>query len=326
MLGPALVSVLLFPVLWVSPASAQATDATCLSEYAWMTNSLGQSPCWVTAWLYVPCWGSGESSHVNKLTVGSPYTGPWKAQGPQCECNTVIYSTLAACGICQIGDVTGVQAIEKWPMYSTNCSTTYNETYPWGILGGTAVPEWAFLDVISNGTFNLDAAKALALQNLPDITSGSSATPTSSTLSSTSGAPASSKSTSGETGTHSQDISPTATQTSPSVEQSSSNFGAIVGGSIGGVVGLLLVGALVLYIILRHRRQTRRDQILYGLQATEAREVAGSEPPSYHVPTLKGEAGSLGALYDPDDPRTYPVAQTTQNAGVGYTGLPQVMS
>ena len=57
------------------------------------------------------------------------------------------------------------------------------------------------------------------------------------------------------------------------------------------MIGLLLVGALVLYIVLRHRRQVRGDQSSDSLQAPVVREVSGLEASSYHVPTLKGEAG-----------------------------------
>ena len=78
-------------------------------------------------------------------------------------------------------------------------------------------------------------------------------------------------------------------------------MGAIVGGVIGALVGLLLVGALVLYIILRHRRQASRgsQSLDTGVSRKSAvRELSGLQPPVYHVPTLKGaEVESMRCLY-----------------------------
>ena len=70
-----------------------------------------------------------------------------------------------------------------------------------------------------------------------------------------------------------------------------------MGVAVGAVIGLLLVGALVLYIILHHRRKTRGDQNLGISQTAEVRELPGSETPSYHDPMLKGEAGLIRAVY-----------------------------
>ena len=60
---------------------------------------------------------------------------------------------------------------------------------------------------------------------------------------------------------------------------------------------MLLVGALVLSIVLCHRRAIRRDQITGRSQTVEVHELSGSRTPSYHVPALKGEKGSARGLY-----------------------------
>ncbi|KAM5539239.1 hypothetical protein V8D89_007112 [Ganoderma adspersum] len=303
-------------------AHAQGTEVACLPEYAWMTNSLGQNPCLVTSWLWTPCSGLGNASTVLKLPAGWVYGGPDSKdpfQSTPCKCNTVVYSVLAACGICQIGN-SNVKAIDAWPTYSSNCTTVYNGTYPEPIPDETAVPKWAFLDVISNSNFDVNAANSVAVQGLPDVTTETSSIPSSTTPSSRS--PASSTPASDKTGTQ----SPTGSQTSPPTQQSGRNVGAIVGGVIGALVGLLLVGALVLYIILRHRRQASRDSQSLdtgGSRSAGVRELSGLQTPIYHVPTLKGKAESMRGLYDPDDPRTYP---TPRRAAMGYSGLPQVMS
>nr|VWP01945.1 Histone H2A [Ganoderma boninense] len=167
----------------ILPAWAQNTTAKCRSEFDWMTNSLGQSPCLVTAWLWTPCYGTGNgiliiSSGLSSMALTSvlpatfvpPVPTNWVYQGPlakdpfdstPCDCNTVLYSTMAACGICQGA------GIEPWPTYTVNCTQVYNGTFPESVPGGTAIPAWAFLDVTGiqrNSTFNVKAAKALAEQ------------------------------------------------------------------------------------------------------------------------------------------------------------------
>ena len=129
---------------------------------------------------------------------------------------------------------------------------------------------------------------------LPDVTTETSSIPSSTTTPRT---PASTTPASDKTGAQ----SPTESQTSPVAQQPSRNVGAIVGGVIGALIGLLLVGALVLYIILRHRRQASRDSqsLDTGDSRTPAvRELSGLQPPVYHVPTLKGgEVESMRGLY-----------------------------
>ena len=93
-----------------------------------MTNSLGQSPCLVTAWLFVPCYGPGNGtfssnisylyyifaegrpvlngvgSFIESLSPDEVYDGPQATDAfdsTPCDCNTVLYSTFAACALCQ---------------------------------------------------------------------------------------------------------------------------------------------------------------------------------------------------------------------------------
>ncbi|PIL35297.1 hypothetical protein GSI_02022 [Ganoderma sinense ZZ0214-1] len=269
-------------------------------------------------------------SSVLKLPTGWVYGGPTSTdvfESTPCKCNTVVYSVLAACGVCQLGN-SNVKAIDVWPTYASNCTKKYKIqrkvtgcNYPEPIPDETAIPKWAFLDVISNSNFDVDAAESVAAQGLPDVTTETSSVSTSTTPSSrttASSTPASDKF---------QNISQTGTQMGAALsQQSDKNVGVIVGGVIGTLIGLLLVGALVLYIILRHRRQASREsQSLSSSQTPAVRELGSLETPMYHDPTLKGLGGgaSMRGLYDPDDPRTYP---TPRRAAMGYTGLPQVMS
>ncbi|KAI1797094.1 hypothetical protein LXA43DRAFT_1079359 [Ganoderma leucocontextum] len=243
------------------------------TKHVQMTNSRDQSPCLVASWLYVPCYGAGAPSVVSKINPGVNY-----------------------------GAFDDFE--NRWPSYTANCLSTYDKIYPELIPGGTAVPRWAYLEVLSNnGTFNLDAAKALASQDLPDVTTGNTSVALPSPTST---------------------IIVTVTETSAPVSNTQqSNVGAIVGGAIGGILGLLLILGIILYIVLRHRRQICGDPSIPpgSSQTVPVREVSVSETGYY---PWKGEAGNIiGGYYDPDDPRTYPPA--TEGSGIGYTGLPQIM-
>ena len=71
-----------------------------------MTNSLGQSPCLLAAWLLTPC-NTAAGSVIGALPLGNAYLGPRLDDGnlgaSACRCNTVFYAALAACATCQEG-------------------------------------------------------------------------------------------------------------------------------------------------------------------------------------------------------------------------------
>ena len=108
--------------------------------------------------------------------------------------------------------------------------------YPKPIPVGTSIPVWAYQDVINSDIFNVTRAMAVADLHLPE----SSASP-------------------GPTGTETAVITYTTSpssipQVSPSQEHPK-HTGAIVGGVIAGVAGLVIVVAAILW---RYRRRARR--------------------------------------------------------------------
>ncbi|TBU34291.1 hypothetical protein BD311DRAFT_349343 [Dichomitus squalens] len=112
----------------------QRTNATCVEQYDWLDNSLGQSPCLVTAYMYTACQTCnttpGNDCFVSALDPGIPYT---------------VYSMLAACAVCQGG---GIWDIVPFSDFSSSCVDTQIELYPFATPSGTAIPPWASLPLV----------------------------------------------------------------------------------------------------------------------------------------------------------------------------------
>jgi len=132
------------------------TNATCLPAFSWMTNSKGQIPCLVSAYLSSDCYGGPWS--VNALPPGSkgPYQVPAASTANQCRCNTVAYDLISACSVCQGG------IASTWSEWTQNCpqNITAIGKYPRTVPAQTALPNWAYWDPTTNGgLFNATAAE-----------------------------------------------------------------------------------------------------------------------------------------------------------------------
>ncbi|RPD69423.1 hypothetical protein L226DRAFT_575588 [Lentinus tigrinus ALCF2SS1-7] len=289
-------------VVQSSLVGSQNTTAICEPGFEWMFNSMGQSPCLVTAWLWSPCYALSQDI-VSKLDSGFVYQGPVSpSSSNKCLCNTVTYSTLAACAVCQGRGL----AIYSWPQYQANCSVgVAQDAYPFSIPGGTAVPAWAYLDVVKNGTFNVDAAEALASTDPPESTApvlsstSTSATPTSSSSVTASGSPPS-ESSSTSSSEHTSPASP------PPSTSSHSNVGAIVGGVIGGIGGALIIGAAI-FFGLRHRNKTHAPPSHFDRTPAMAEAAPFVVTDPFMTPRTPGAMPEAApVLYDPNDPSTFP--------------------
>ena len=91
-----------------------------------MFNSKNQNPCLVSSWLFTPCSSPSGASQVTRraaqnshpaslwyldsfvfpLTPGFHYNTPLNSSdsATPCRCNTVLFSTIAACATCQGGE------------------------------------------------------------------------------------------------------------------------------------------------------------------------------------------------------------------------------
>ncbi|RPD61860.1 hypothetical protein L226DRAFT_535239 [Lentinus tigrinus ALCF2SS1-7] len=296
--------------------AAQGTSAVCDPGWDWMTNSKGQSPCLVSSYLFTPC-SPASQSWVYPLTPGFHYNTPLNStdSATPCRCNTVLYSMINACATCQ-----GQLAYTiPWATYAQNCSTVYLQKFPADIPLGTAVPAWAYLDITRNGTFNPDAAEAIANQNKPDTTATVSVISSSSSSISSPTAPAST--TGGANGS-----SPSGSAGQSSAASSKSDVGPIVGGVVGGVVGAIAIG-LGIFFFLRHRRNQAKSQPTGPVEpagGSEAQYAQYAQYPHPQYPAYDEKSPTQEViqplvqpspkLYDPNDPSTFP---TTGDANTG---------
>ncbi|KAJ4497937.1 hypothetical protein C8R41DRAFT_916962 [Lentinula lateritia] len=221
--------------------TAQDTDAVCtLASLQWSFNTEKQSPCAVASSLLGVCSG-GDYKVVALPDIDTEYLGPSIDAANPCQCNTVVYSLMSACALCQNGTTI------TWSEWITNCAPIYT-TFPKPIPDGLRVPAYAYLDVETQDTFDANAAmqdaNATESTALPSTTSTTSSTQSSVTVSQTSSAPASVSSTS----------STSESLTAPNDPRSNAIGGGVVGGILGLALLLLLIGCSIAF---RRRRRIR---------------------------------------------------------------------
>ncbi|KAH9853889.1 hypothetical protein C2E23DRAFT_902766 [Lenzites betulinus] len=217
-------------------AYSQNTTASCQSGYEWMNNALGQSPCAVSSWLLKPC-SSSNGGFIAGLA--DPYSYYSFDPPTPCICNSVFFDTLYACATCQGAEI----GIKTWDDFSADCNQTSLSAYPEDVPDGTSIPAWAYIDPTVIGRLDLPGAKQMAEDHDPDSTASGSYVPE---ATSGSKAPAS-----GGTGS-------SAGPSAASGSKHKSNV-ALIGGVVGGVVGAILIGGAVFYVIRRRRRQSYRS-------------------------------------------------------------------
>ncbi|KAI0760425.1 hypothetical protein C8Q74DRAFT_1296217 [Fomes fomentarius] len=290
-----------------------SSNVTCLADYDWMDNSNGQNPCLVAAWSLVPCHSTGWT--VQRLQSGQQYLGPSATNEPAlyvCACNTVVYSLHAACAFCQGLGNTENKGIANWTEWKENCPSVQFGRYPQNIPDQTAIPAWAYNVDLNADKWDESAALDQAQKDLPESTHSGQAS---------------------QTGVQ----SPTATQDG---SQHRSIVGPAVGGTLGGIVGLLGI-AVGAWLYLRHRRS--RSRVLPTVEEPEQ----GAATDLTIDNSTQGGHGEKPILYNPDDPRTYPSrlswtiagleglqSSTTENGGgsnnpifghgMRYTGVPEI--
>ncbi|TFY82206.1 hypothetical protein EWM64_g1800 [Hericium alpestre] len=217
------------PLFYAQSVSAQLSAPDCTAPgWDWASNSLGQNPCLIAAYVEAVCDG-GQFS-IPALAPDHHYTGPTAGNGNQCLCNTVAYSLISACDMCQ-----GNSPLQ-WSLWSFNCSSTSPDgTLPFLIPGGTRIPQWAFQNVTTSDLWN----NVTAFQ----VGDGTESTATGGPTGSSSGSVSSPAPTSSETNGPEGGAS-----------HHSSHAGAIAGGVVGGVIGLALLTGAGIFFWLRHRR------------------------------------------------------------------------
>ncbi|KIP11619.1 hypothetical protein PHLGIDRAFT_457951 [Phlebiopsis gigantea 11061_1 CR5-6] len=232
-------------------------------------NSRHQSPCTIAGYLLGACLTDPGRGIIEALPSEDP--GSWwyiLTADTDCQCNTVFYSMISECSVCQ-GDL-----VRPWSQWIANCTnSTFVMSFPRPIPSGTAIPAWAFLNVTMTDTFDPATAQLYQASNSTE----SSAPPASSTSSVLS----SNTQTSTSTGTASSTASP------------KTNVGAIAGGVVGGVVGVAVL-CVLLGLWLKQRKARMSASV--------------HMPEYQTVPVMPQSSSGMGKIYNPDDPSTYPGA------------------
>ncbi|KIJ69010.1 hypothetical protein HYDPIDRAFT_36113 [Hydnomerulius pinastri MD-312] len=249
---------------------AQDSDVTCMTSYAWASNSMGQNPCVVGSFLVGQC--SNQIYNISTLPPGDHYLGAASGDGNPCQCNSVVYNLISACGACQDAEIL------SWGSWITNCSGYTAYSLPYAPPSGTEIPLWAFMGIDGSGAWNATAAYL----NFTDSgTPASTATPPT--------------------------TSPSSTNTSSSHPK---NVGAVVGGVVGGVVGLLALAGIALFCIRRRSRRANgygSGQLAGTLPLNMSQTV-----PGYTFSESAHHQAEGQKLYNPDDPTTFPVARAPE--------------
>ncbi|KAG2353712.1 hypothetical protein BDR07DRAFT_686728 [Suillus spraguei] len=269
-------------------AFAQISNVTCLSSFGWMNNSIEQNPCLVTVYLQNPC-GNGSIYEINPLLPGEYYEAPSGAGATPCQCNTVTYSMISACSVCQNGSYI------SWSSWSSSCTQIFIEEYPMDIPAATKVPNWAYLN-LTDGQF--DATVAQSNGDLPESTATGVPSTTTVIRSTTLSASLTTVYTS----------SSLTTTTGPSETSSSarSNVGAIAGGVVGGIAGAAVIIGLATWFFKRRRSSTKLSA---GFSNVDGR--SGHTQSFYSNNITMSQMAQQPRPYDPSDPATFPSDQTT---------------
>ncbi|PFH47065.1 hypothetical protein AMATHDRAFT_50580 [Amanita thiersii Skay4041] len=249
-------------------AEAQYTTATCYPKYQWMFNHLGQSPCRIAEFMSYPCDAHVHSARERRNKSEDTFS-------PSHFVSPYWYGVNLR---------SGILFLYSWRTYGQNCSAVQIGMYPEDILSNTAIPHWAYQDVVASNKFDINVAQQEA-QEGPDTTAGAAATTVT--------------------------ASATVVVTAGGSKGSKSNVGPIVGGVIGGVGALALIaGVFVLWFFRRKQVQNQRASEPQLLGSTSSPNMTAHTPSLVGTPPAGGmtQAGTGPALrlYDPYDPQTFP--------------------
>ncbi|KAH9483716.1 hypothetical protein JR316_0003192 [Psilocybe cubensis] len=264
----------LLPVLslTLSTISLVRASVDCLPNYEWSYNHQKNSPCDVASALLKECDpAAGSLQPLTSNASGDAYYDPTQAtQVNACLCNTITYSLVSACGICQ------GQSYLYWHTWVDVCNNAsvsvwlYN--YPLPLPPGLDVPLWAYMDVTTIDYFSIRGAFRNATFNL-NATQTNSQTLSTPTLSPPSPKSDSSNGTNISNSNITYNMIPTSQDTSSSTtgggRGSNVDIATLIGAITGSISGLVIVGLAILrYMAFRksqRAKQEERDEEKHGL-------------------------------------------------------------
>ncbi|KAK7435695.1 hypothetical protein VKT23_019528 [Stygiomarasmius scandens] len=212
--------------------AAASGNANCSSGFSWAGNTRGDSPCALSAAVLAPCNKTGTQI-VPPLSFGHDSYDPATLSGgavSKCYCTWATYNLLSACAACQSFS----SAVTTWSFFIRECdgNLSANTYYPSGLVSddNTEIPFYASVNpqTWTAMTFDVHQAKSITDQGHADLSlkNPSDASPANATALLL---PASSSTSSG----------------SGSDFRTSLSTKAIIGITIGGLVAVSVVGAVV---------------------------------------------------------------------------------
>ncbi|WWC92514.1 uncharacterized protein L201_007473 [Kwoniella dendrophila CBS 6074] len=213
---------------------SQSTNATCISieTNSWMFNKDNESPCLVWSKIQSLCLSSKSYINVPPLLDQSyGYNLPTE-KSTICQCNSVSYSLMSACALCQHAETT-IPSENNW---SNDCKSYTND----GLGFDESVVKIA--KSVNTPSPPSQTYSTTLSRNFPSPTSASS----------TSTSPSSSSSATNSTTTTS-DPGKSEEAGGTSSKSGTSSWGPILGGVAGGIIALVLLILLIKWFMTRNQ-------------------------------------------------------------------------
>ncbi|KAG1814374.1 uncharacterized protein BJ212DRAFT_1482111 [Suillus subaureus] len=147
------------------------SPATCTSEYSWMDDGQGDSPCLTVAYVEAACSGNNSIPDEWLFVLLAKFFD----RKSMLLCSSwSSYNLMMACTICQGSNDS---AIWEWAEWASGCTTNSSWTekyFPSGyvLAGNASIPYWATTDPTTwtSATFNIMDANATYQRNSSSIT------------------------------------------------------------------------------------------------------------------------------------------------------------
>ncbi|KAF8188262.1 hypothetical protein K438DRAFT_1972448 [Mycena galopus ATCC 62051] len=121
---------------------SEQTEAQCSTAFDWASNSIGLTPCSLSAYVFGSCFSGNWNVPQLPPSGGFGYTTPNSTTANLCTCSWAAYNLISACTACQGLD----PDVDNWAFYNQNCSDFFTDAYfPSNVTlpVGTAIPFWA---------------------------------------------------------------------------------------------------------------------------------------------------------------------------------------
>ncbi|KAF9013967.1 hypothetical protein BDQ17DRAFT_1418909 [Cyathus striatus] len=255
----------------------QTSNAVCLPYYQWAFNTQNKSPCEVASSLLAIC--NNNVYEVLALPDQSHYQGPSISDANPCQCNTVTYALMSACGACQ------GRTYLSWSSWSANCPNVSIGVFPTNLPTGILVPGWAYENVTANDMFDQSFARDHA-----NATESSARPPASTSAVTITASHSISSITSSSTSVQTSALSTQTVADTSSTASPTSNLAhadAVGAGAVVGCIGGLALMGAVMYWLLRWRRKSNLHLIISSSNSSRDLNVNNQSMSQYQSSPIR---------------------------------------